>query len=767
MKRLLYIICLICFFYIGSSAQGIGTWKSYMAYYTTTVVTEANENVFAVANGSLYSYNKETKEVRTYFKQKGELSDTQITHMGFNTKVKRLLIIYSNGNIDIMGDQGFYNIASLMNNTNIPDKDVNGIFFYDKYAYLSTAFGVILLDMDKQEITETYRLNKQVLSTTIHNRNLFAATTQGIMYGSMDDNLLDNNNWKNYDISLPGVEKDSIIQIESFQDHLCFFQPEQGIYYQAPDASIHSLYLNNNTIGMRLENNKLMVYTTQSAIIHNSISDKYSINTGTLHDISSLHDNTFWIAADHEGLKGIKRSGNNMEIILSGTPFETPKYDYAAFLNFVNGKLYVAGGGRWTDRSYNPGTFMIYNPEDEKWINYDEKEIAKQSGIKFSDVTSIAIDPEDETHYFASTWGEGVFEFKDDQFIKLYRPSNTNNALQTASRSNPNNYIRVEGLTFDSNNNLWMTNSSVRNGIVVRQADGTWKSYYFNQLQEQHVIDKILIRNNNHKWVNVERGSNPGILVFDESSEHAAQFYTTIPTFGGGTLNANTYYCVTEDKKGYIWVGTNLGPVYIGAPNDALENRGRFTATRIVQTAENGTQTYFLDGESVKAIAVDGGNRKWLGTEASGMFVISTENDLEIFHHFTAENSPLPSNNVESIAIDPVTGEVFIGTDKGIISYMSGAPEGNETFSDVYAFPNPVRPEYQDMVTITGLKTDTNVKITDLNGNLIYQGTSLGGQFTWDCRKKNGERVSTGVYLVLAKDNNQSESIVTKIMVVK
>ncbi len=771
MKRYIYILLFPILFVALCSAQGTGTWKSYMAYYTTTAVAEAPNNVFAIANGSLYSYGKEDKSIHTYVKEEYGLSDTQITHIGYNSKVKKLLITYSNGNIDLLDEDGVYNISYLMKIINIQNKDINSIYFNGKNAYLATEFGILLIDMEKQEITDTYRINRSIYSTCIYNDNLYAATSEGIMYGALSSNLLDIHNWHDMEnITLPGIDNDKIDirQIAVFQDVLCAFQKEKGVYYKnSNNNTFVTITTNNNLQKMKVENGKLLAFTNNSVIVHNSLTDKYTMNTGTIHDISSLQDeNTFWIAADHEGLKGIRKKGNEFESVLSGITIESPKRDLAAFMTFYNQKLFVAGGGRWTNRSDNPGTFMIYDTQEKKWTNYDENKIAQESKIRFSDVTSIAIDPSNENHYFASTWGEGVFEFKDNEFVKLYNSNNS--LLESASKSNPNNYVRVEGLIFDKNNNLWMTNSSVQNGIKVLLADGTWKSYYFGALDTQHVVDKILIRNNNHKWVNILRGDNTGILVFDETSDKTAQYYETFKTSStsDGVISANTYYCMVEDMNGQIWIGTNLGPIICSAPDRALNDPGNMSANRIIHEHEDGTRTIFLDGESVRAIAVDGGNRKWLGTQSSGVFIVS-EDGTQIIDQFTAETSPLPSNYIESIAIDPISGEAFIGTDKGIVSYMGGATKGEESYSDVYAFPNPVRPEFQDMVTITGLKKDSNIKITDVSGNLIIQGKSLGGQFTWDCRKKNGERVSTGIYLVLAHEPHQSESVVTKIMVVK
>jgi len=770
MKRFLYISIFICCFFIQGFSQGTGTWKSHMAYYTTTSVAEADNNVFAVANGSLYSYNKDDQSYRTYTKKDGELSDTQIDTIAYNSSIKTLLIVYSNGNIDLLNENGIYNIPFLMQTT-LADKTINHIYFQDKYAYLSAEFGIMVLNMQEREITDTYRLNRSIYSTCIYKDYIYAATSAGILYSSIDNNLLDPNNWNSYDIQYTDLDEGNVKTIVVFQDLLAVLVNGQGIYIQQNNTLFQPLYKNSEVKNLSVQNNKLLAYSSNNAYIWFSLTEYHTLNTGTLYGISTLKkDSEYWIASGTEMLRGIRRKGTSTdyEWYVQGIRINSPRYDHAAFMTFHNDKLWVGGGGRWTDAFYRPGIIMIYDGNadmDNEWYNIDQAKVATQSpGKHFNDVTSIAIDPEDETHFYASTWGGGVFEFKNYEFANLYYPGNS--TLQSINGSDYRT-IRVDGLCFDKSGNLWMTNSEVSQGIKIMTPEGTWKSLTFTQLSGQHLVDKILITSSNHKWVNILRGGYAGILVFDETSDKS-EYYKTFSTrsTSDGVISASAYYCMAEDMNGQIWIGTNLGPIICPNPTNALNNPESMLANRIIREDEYGNSTLFMDGETVRAIAVDGANRKWLGTQSSGILLVSADG-LETIEHFTAENSPLPSNYVESIAINHKTGEVFIGTDKGIVSYMGSATSGNEEYSNVYAYPNPVRPDFQGDVTITGLMSDSNVKITDINGNLIVQGKSLGGQFIWDCRKKNGDRVSTGIYLVLASEPNKGESVVTKIMVIK
>ena len=439
--------------------------------------------------------------------------------------------------------------------------------------------------------------------------------------------------------------------------------------------------------------------------------------------------------------------------------------------------LYIVGGGRNSDRLNIPGTLMIYNGNE--WFNLDENEVNKEVNKQFpennfifttKDYTGIAVDPKDPTHYFVSAYGEGVLEFRENKFVKLY--NHTNSTISPALNKTTEQqftYNRIGSLTFDKEGNLWMTNCEIDDGsIKVLKADGTWISLIHDKLNHAYQADKILIASNNRKWINSP--SPIGIFVLDDkgtiddvSDDEFDSF--TIFKNNNESIEAAGFYCVTEDKNGQIWIGTNRGPVY--CLNSKAEI-SKLQFSRVIRPLEdgNGEGYAFLDGEQVNAIAVDGGNRKWIGTQSSGVFLVS-EDGMETISNFTTANSPLPSNQVNTLAINQQTGEVFIGTEKGLVSYMGDATEGSEDYSDIYAYPNPVRPEQNDRVTIVGLMNDSNVKITDLKGNIIYQGKSAGGTFTWDCRRKGGGRVATGIYLVLSATPEAKESVVTKIMVVK
>ncbi|MDD4115250.1 MAG: two-component regulator propeller domain-containing protein [Massilibacteroides sp.] len=779
MKKILYIILflIISFTYIHAlnTEDYNSNFNTYLAYYTSDKIAEANDLVYAVVNESLLSYNKIDNSVSFYSPQTG-LSDNAITNIAYNPNVNVLLVFYKNGNIDLLDkNNNVYNISHFMNNSNFNIKDLNMIDIYGDIAYLSMQFGVIALDMNKKEIKDTYRIiNDTVYSVSILNNMIYTATADGLYKASMNDNLMDISSWKKQTLSFPD-NSEKIIKSVVFNDKLCFLTNNKNIYYQKTDGTLKKLLSNNSLTTIKIENKKLIAHTKTNVYIFSSFENPDNINVGTINDISSLKDNnTFWIASGTGIMKGIKKNtSGTYDIIISELNTDSPRTNSYYYMTMQDNKLLIVAGGREHYRDWKQGIFTIYDNQNDnkKWSTFDQSKLKYGKYKEFNnpqDFTSVAVKPDDPSTYYIASYGEGLFEIKENEFSKSY---DFNNSELESIYNDNYHYIRISGLAFDKDNNLWMTNCEVSAPIKVLKSDGTWASFYFSSvLTDKHkqLLDKILITSNNHKWLNIAYNL-PGLFIFKDNdlSEEGSQyvFLSNLKDSNGNNIEASTYRCMAEDKKGNVWVGTNKGPIYTPVPNYALEKPDNFYFKQIIRENENGSYL-FLNEDQINAIAVDGGNRKWLGTESSGVFLVS-EDGMETILHFNSSNSPLLSNKIISLAINDQTGEVFIGTDKGLVSYMGEAIEGKESFDEVYAFPNPVRPEYEDKVTITGLMTDSNVKITDIRGNLIYQAKSVGGQLVWNCRNHSGSRVATGIYLVIAASSDGGESVVTKIMVVK
>jgi non-canonical purine NTP pyrophosphatase (RdgB/HAM1 family) len=766
--KMLIITALAIIFSHDLAAQNNKDWQTYLAYNEATGVAETNERVYVLANGSLFSYGKEDSEIRLYSKQ-GGLSDTDISSIKYSPDNHILIIIYSNGNIDLYDGEGIKNMPFLKNATNIQSKKVNDTYLYNNFVYFATDFGIMVINLNKKEVTDTYKLNKSVKSVCIQGETILAATDEGLFGANLKDNLLDPNVWHEKKLTGASFSEKDIIKICVFKDRLFYCVKSRGIYYESEEGALKTL-ANQSYKDMTVQSGELLAYTQTDLTVFFDTDNYIHVNVGAIEGVSSLKDDgKYWIASGVNGLTGIQKgSDNQFTKIVSDIEINSPKRNYNSFMIFDKDKLLIAGGGRLLDRFLRPGTLMVY--ENDRWNNFDESkadnEIIKLIDSKSYDYVGVAVDPNDASHYYIATYGEGVIELKDDEFVKLHYMANS--PLESAI-PNDNKYVRIGSVCFDKNANLWVANSRANNAIAVLKPNGEWVSLYYPPLNYADKLDKIMITSNGQKWINIPYDG--GIMVLDDNgtidnnSDDRYNFFSSFKdaqSSTGASISASQYLCMAEDKSGAIWIGSNIGLLKCINPSRAIEDPTQLACSRLIRDGD----AYFLSGESITAIAVDAENQKWIGTASAGVFLIN-EDGSETIYNFTFENSPLLSNSINSIAINDKTGEVFFGSDNGLVSFKSGVISGAKPFSDVYAFPNPVRPEFSDKVTITGLTNNANVKITDINGNLIYQGRAVGNRFVWNCRNYGGNRVATGIYLVLASTANASESVVTKIAVVK
>jgi hypothetical protein len=767
LKIILFFCLLIAAFQIDSQAQ-TGTWKTYMAYQNATIVAETPHLVFAVYDGSLVSYNPEDEEVRTYTNQQG-LHDVDIQYMVYSPGANALVLVYANANIDIFMKAGdVYNLSFIKDNTFLRDKTVYNLEMIGDYAYLSTAFGIVVVDVKRKEIKDTYSLGAETKSVSRRGDYLYAATVDGIKKAAVSSNLLDKDNWITFDETTSSEYLSSVTKMLIFKDRLVYLQWGDA-FYLTENGEV--AYLTNGPISQMTVLNDQLILLRSTDILFYTDFEKVTNIPITAHSIDCRNaKNHYWLGLGESGLTGITKQTGSSEynLVTSEIKIDSPKRNLNFFMKYVNNKLLIVGGGRGADRNNTPGTFMVR--EDNKWYNFDEKAISEKTGLACSDFMSVEVDPANPNHYFVASWGEGLYEFEDNEFVKLY--SYKNSSLQTALPDfKPDNFVRVDGLAFDNQNNLYMVNGGVPNGLSVFMDQKEWKNTYFPPLASSDP-NKILISKDNLKWLNFWRGERSGIMVIDDKntvsdvSDDQYAYSNRFVDQQGNDIGATAYLCMAEDlNENTIWVGTDNGLISFSSAAQV----GRGECYRVVSSDSYGENFYLLEGLRITSIAIDGGNRKWIGTDGSGVFVVnqSTGTNAIQVENYTTENSYLISDRINSIAINQETGEVFIGTDKGLCSYMGEAITGKSDYSNVYAMPNPVRPATDNQVLITGLMQNSTVKITDITGHLIQEGKSLGGQYIWNCRDRRGAIVKAGIYLVFAATPDGGQGVVSKMMVIK
>jgi hypothetical protein len=377
---------------------------------------------------------------------------------------------------------------------------------------------------------------------------------------------------------------------------------------------------------------------------------------------------------------------------------------------------------------------------------------------------SLAIDPGNSRHVFIGSKGNGLLEMLNGLPVATYR--DTNSTLQVGI-GNPTQ-CQVVGMGYDSESNLWMLNSLAAQPLNVFTRDGNWHAFSLPGISGAPLFGDLTVDSYGQKWVNIIGNNAPlgsGLMVFsdngtlDDNTDDKTRFFTT--GVGNGNLPSTDIRAITEDLENEIWLGTGKGIAVIYSPSSAL-TADNYDAQQVL-IKQDGINQYLLESEVVTAIAVDGANRKWIGTESGGLFLMSADGTKQI-RNFNEQNSPLLSNYIIALAIDQKTGEVYIGTNRGLISYKSDAIEGDGACNDVLVYPNPVRENYDGPVAIKGLVPNGNVKITDVSGNIVYETTSLGTQAVWYGKNFNGEKVHTGVYLVFSTDEEGKNTCVTKLL---
>lgn len=441
-----------------------------------------------------------------------------------------------------------------------------------------------------------------------------------------------------------------------------------------------------------------------------------------------------------------------------------PKYNSMGTLKFINNRLYTCNG----DLNGTPAS--LQRLENDKWTVFGDESIKNTTGVEYLGLVCIEEDPTDKEHIFAGG-RNGLYEFKNGKFLKFY--NHKNSPIESVFSTIDPEYEFVTGLLFDPQGNLLVMNSESHTHCILKlKNNGEWLSFNHPELMKYNGIglpnlSQLMYDKQGLIWFVNNNWTLPALYCY-QSENDAIKAYENLVNQDGTTINAQDgVRCVAEDAEHNIWVGSSGGPFMLER-KEINNNGGVFTQVKVPRNDGTDYADYLLAGIDIMCLAIDGGNRKWFGTNGNGVYLISSDNMKEI-HHFTSENSKLLSNVVKSIAINPTTGEVFFGTDNGLCSYFSDATKPNTemTKDNVWAYPNPVEPSYTGPITVTGLSFDADVKILSSNGVVINEGRSNGGTFVWDGCDKKGRRVNSGVYMVVTATNNGEKGTVCKIAVIR
>jgi len=755
----------ISFFFLiaaATSAQTpVGTWSDHLSYTSARCLAVSSGKVFVSNGEALVVYDRQYDELKKLNRTNG-LTDSGIDAIGWSEENKALVIGYSNTNLDILLNNSVYNINAILNKYIPGRKVINRIRTGGRYAYLACSFGIVVIDIPKKEVYDTWNPasgtdRNEVFDLSFSGDRIYAATETGVFYAGLKDQGL----------SYPG----NWTRVNSFPDpsgkysSIATINGSIFVNKADPDAAGDSLFITGSSTyfldylpgtfnismdqgpeGVTVASGSLIRYFGPSGALKRTIAGYGFASPAAQQGVADNQD--LWIADLNSGLVRVKNMTDFLLLNLPG-----PSSLSAFFITSVNGETVICGGG--TDESWNSlnRPYEVSDYKEGRWNNFTYP--------LTTDAVRALIDPDNPGHFFISTWGNGLFEYSNNTLLHQYNAGNS--PLQSAFPGEQT--VKVCGLAMDKNRNLWITQSGVSGNIKILKADGNWTDYSVNV--DAPVAGDIIVTRSGYKWIILPGGY--GIYVLDDNGTPAAggdDRHIRLTVRDQENQVIYNVYSIAEDADGNIWIGTDQGPLVYYDPAGVFDDELRAERIKVPRNDGSGLSDYLLKTEIITAVAVDGSNRKWLATAGSGAFYVSPDGTSQL-KTFNTRNSPILSDSITALSVDNKTGEIWIGTTKGIQSYRGLATEGSAKFSRVYAFPNPVREDFSGSVTITGLIRDTRVKITDISGNLVFETISEGGQAAWDLRTYNGKQVSTGVYLVFCANNEGSQAVVTKLLVVR
>jgi hypothetical protein len=744
MKIKLVFIFLLVGNWVSGQQVGIGQWQVYLPFFNASSVDINEEEAFCATSGGLFTVDKNTKEAQKFSVLDG-FASSDIKLVKWNTSTKQLFIVYQNSNIDVLDEGKLHNLPEIFNRNNLGRKNINAVFFKQEIAYLSTAFGIVVYNLARKEVRDTYFFTEngaplEVFESVILGDKIFAATSSGIYEANANDLLIDFSRWRKHSINqlYPGGICRSVVDFNGklyglFNSQIYVFENNQWMMTSIFGVDVAKLKVVNNKF-ITIAPFRVIVYDSQFNQLRN-IQNTNVFNS--VNDVALLCEEVL-IADNKIGLVGFKPDASFVNYTPAG-----PQIKIVKDLSSLNQQLVIAPGG-FSD-TYSPLFQNLGFTEFKRgeWKNYNE-----QTSPFLSPIRDITVIHPSATKTYLGSFVNGLL-VKEGEDFKLFNQQNS--SLQTTLGDAAT--IRVSGIAEDQRGNIWVSQFGVSSPLSVLKKDGTWQAFSFQDVLPGSFIEAkgLLVDDASQKWLMIR---NRGLLIFNDSQ-------AKILGFGANLLPGGDVLSIKKDLKGALWIGTDRGIAFIENPEDAFTN----VEVEIPTLTENGFIRPVLSQEQINCIVIDGANRKWIGTN-NGVWLFDEALRKQVLN-FNTSNSPLISNRILDIEVEAQSGEVFIATEGGLMSYRGDATAASSKLSEITVFPNPVRPGYTGLIAVKGLTEQARVKITDISGNLVYQTVAEGGLATWDGRTFNGDAVSSGVYLILIVAEDGGDTAISKLMIVR
>lgn len=742
-------------------------WKGYFSYNDIKDISQSPTQFFAASENALFSKSDATNEIKTTNTVDG-LSGQTISCIYHSPTFNRTLIGYENGLLIVVNesDGTIKKVVDIINKQLPPNlKKINHFTEYEGIAYLSCDFGIVQFNLTTLLFGDTYFIGFngaeiRVNQTAIFNGFIYASCTfNGIRRANIEsENLINFSEWTEINsggwngIATVGnelVAMNSNGNLNRFNN--ATFQP----FIQFPQSSV-DLRATENNLALTFPN-QVLFYNAQLAPV-------FSVNDVQLQQTilpkftcATIIGTKAYIGTTEYGVVTTPITGaTNFNFLLPDGPIRNSAFS----INASTENLWVVFGGYASN--YNPyeyefgplALFGISKLTDQQWLNIPADEVLGAKAL-----SDIAINPNNNNEVYISSYFSGLLKLENDVPTTLFTPANTGpNGIENIEVAGNPNDIRVNNPVFDKAGNLWLTNNLVTKSLKVLRANGQWQSYSLETvINELTAFGGLLIDKNNTKWI----ASRRGVIGFNENR---GVFKVITEGADEGNLPSPDVRTIAIDNRNQLWIGTDKG-LRVLSSIDRYNSEGQLTANPIIILEDNVAQELLFE-QFITSIEVDGANNKWVGTATSGVFQFSSDGQ-QILQRFTIDNSPLPSNSINDIDINPNTGEVFFATPQGIVVYKGISTDGSENLQNVKVYPNPVRPGFAGTVKITGLLDKANVKITDISGNLVHEVISEGGTIEWDTTAFGKYRVASGVYMIFVAAQDGLETTVKKVMIVR
>lgn len=765
------LIILLCFCADSMIAQvRIDDWESHLPYQSFKRIAQSADKIIYATNWSILLIDKEDFSSEELSKVEG-ISDIGISEIAYDENSEQLIIAYGNSNIDIVSGNDVINLPNIKSNLSITgNKEINNIHISNGgYVYFATSFGLVQLNTSTYDFGFTVFTGLAVSDVESIDDQLYIATEDGIYTFDLSSDLNpgDFSLWELLanEEGLPSVYACDALQtyngdLYAVIDNALWKGNDrrfQSIYeLDIPNFNIQTLRSTGKHLILGLKDNAF----SSKALFFDEEGD-YTEGLGgctdRVQDILEDDQGRVWYADEFNEV----RYSNSKDEQCQRLRFDSPFSHKASHMDVKEGTLYVASGGV----TENFGTLAdregVYILQNNSWNNVNESSYPPFKENELINFFQVAHHPSQSKYYLATYWG-GVAEInKEDNSMILYNKENS--SLQGTVGDEARE--RIAGLAFDREENLWVTNIGAPKPLSVLTSEGIWHSYEVN-LNDKGLTD-ISIDELGYKWIAIF-GNQGGVLVYSDEGTIAdptddRQIYLNKANTELATNDVNT---IITDLDGSVWVGTSSGVIIFDCGDEVFDGE---CIGRKIAVQQDSIGANLLADVDIRTLEIDGANRKWFGTR-NGIFVQSPDG-VDQALRFTVDNSPLFDDNIIDLEYDGDSGLMYIATNKGIQAYRTSSTTGQRRHRDenIYAYPNPVRPEYNGPIAITGLVRDADVKITDVNGRLVFETSALGGQAIWDGRDLDGKKAATGVYLVFSTNDrsfDNPDGFVTKILFV-